>query len=577
MKLIRFFLFLAIVFLMLPAKAAQLPFKPDTTVERLMNTFRYRAAVNILGIKLKKTERKDFDKLLYYNNQLSMSYLRLGVYDSASICAKKSIHLSVLSIDSALINDAWKVRSYSYNRSGKLDSAILYTKIMVGYAERHGDKMLMRKSITSLGTIMNQNKRYNEALKYHKSAYLLTKELKDSLSYSVMSFNMGLTYDNMMKLDSSMFYLKEALQYSLKDKHYELAMYAYLKTADVYLALGDLKKWKESTLNLYNLAEKLKNYELLSQAYCSLSNGLTKSKNYNEAILYGNKALEILKSHPYPSHQMEIDSSMYIANKAIRNFENALTHLEAYYKQKTTLLNEGQKKQLDEIHTRFKVKEKDLTITQQSLELAHRQKNIQLLLFILIIVGLGVVVYTLYMNKSHWFRKELYKKEKYLDKQLADTKQWMEGVSLDDSRKPIALKQLPDDGESSPVCQEIFSPQNTLYGELREIVEKQRLYLNPELNIQMVIKLLGTNKKYLYEAISSNSDNNFRNFVNRYRIDHAKRIIEKNIRENANSNLSELFSLCGFNNSTSFFRTFKALTGLTPKEYATEVALDAKE
>jgi len=93
----------------------------------------------------------------------------------------------------------------------------------------------------------------------------------------------------------------------------------------------------------------------------------------------------------------------------------------------------------------------------------------------------------------------------------------------------------------------------------------------------MVIKLLGTNKKYLYDAISSNTDNNFRNFINRYRINHAKKIIEENIRLKSNTNLSELYHISGFNNTTSFFRTFKAITGLTPKEYAIEVELDVRD
>ena len=548
----------------------------DTTVIRLMNTFQYRAAVKVLEVKLKNTSKKDFNKLLYYNNQLSMSYLRLGLIDSAMICAKQSMHWSVMSLDSVLISDAWKVTSYAYNRSGKLDSAIIYTQMMAGYAERHGDKLLLRNSMTSMGTIMNQNKKFNEALKFFKKAYLLTKEIEDSLSYSIMNYNLGLTYSNLGKPDSSLYYLKDALHNSLREKHFELAVYVYTTTADAYFQLGDFRKWKENALNVYNLAEKLKNYQLLSQANSNLLIGLSKTKNYQEAILYGNKALEILKVYPYPSLQIEVDSGMYAANKAIGNFGDALTHLEAYNKHNSTFLNENQKKQLNEIQTKFAVKEKDLMIAQQKLELAHRQRNNQLLIFLLAILFIGIIGSVVFVVRNNRFRKELYKKEKYLDKQQADTKQWMESVFMKDSFIPTVVRQLPYEGESSNIVQDILSPQNILYSELREIIEKQKLFLNPELNLQMVIKLLGTNKKYLYEAISTNTDNNFRNFINRYRIDHAKRLIEDDIREKTNSNLTELFSVCGFNNSTSFFRTFKAITGLTPKEYATEVEIDYK-
>lgn len=549
----------------------------DTTVARLMNTFQFRAAANTLNVKLKKVGRKDFDRQLYYNNQLSMAYIRLREIDSAMVCARQSLHLTVMSVDSALISDAWKVVSYSYNNIGKLDSAAYYTRIMLGYAERNGDKRLMRNSMSSLGTIMNQNQKFREALKYHRSAYLLTEEIKDSLSYSVMNYNLGLTYSNLGKRDSSLYYLNVSLRHSVKEKHYESAVYAYITTADIYLQLGDFKKWKESTITLYNLADSINNYQFMAQAYNNLLYGLTKNKNYQEAIQYGNKALEILKAHPYLAHQIEVDSGMYLVNKAIGNFGGALSHLEAYYRQKSTLLSEEQKKQLDEIQTRFDVKEKDLTIAQQKLELARRQRSIQWLIFAMTLFIIAIIASVVYVVRNHRFRKELYKKEKYLDKQLADTKQWMEGVFMKESFIPTVFKQLPYEGESNPIGQDILSPQNILYSELREIIEKQKLYLNPELNLQMVIKLLGTNKKYLYEAISSNTDNNFRNFINRYRIDQAKKLIEESIREKTNSNLSELFNFCGFNNSTSFFRTFKSMTGLTPKEYATEVENDVRE
>lgn len=549
----------------------------DTTVVRLMNTFQFRAAANTLNTKLKSTSRKEFDRQLYYNNQLSMAYLRLREIDSAMVCARRSLHLTVMSVDSGLISDAWKVVSYSYNNIGKLDSAAYYTRIMLNYAERNGDKRLMRNSMSSLGTIMNQNQKFREALKYHRSAYLLTEEIKDSLSYSIMNYNLGLTYSNLGKRDSSLYYLNVSLRYSLKEKHYESAIYAYITTADIYLQLGDFRKWKESTITLYNLADSIKNYQFMAQAYNNLLYGLTKNKDYQEAIQYGNKALEILKAHPYLAHQIEVDSGMYAVNKAIGNFGGALTHLEAYYKEKSTLLNEEQKKQLDEIQTRFDVKEKNLTITQQKLELARRQRSILWLIFALTIFIIAIIVSVVYVVRNHRFRKELYKKEKYLDKQLADTKQWMEGVFMKDSFIPTVFKQYPFEEGAGPMNRDILSPQNILYSELREIIEKQKLYLNPELNLQMVIKLLGTNKKYLYEAISSNTDNNFRNFINRYRIDQAKKLIEENIRDKTNSNMSELFNFCGFNNATSFFRTFKSMTGLTPKEYATEVENDVRE
>lgn len=105
-----------------------------------------------------------------------------------------------------------------------------------------------------------------------------------------------------------------------------------------------------------------------------------------------------------------------------------------------------------------------------------------------------------------------------------------------------------------------------------KIIDNQKLCLNPDLNLQEVIKFLGTNKKYPYQAINSSNDDNFSSFINRNWVNHAKQIIQKGIQQHKGINIPELFSVSGFNNPTSFFRIFKSMTGLTPKEYAAEVA-----
>ena len=97
------------------------------------------------------------------------------------------------------------------------------------------------------------------------------------------------------------------------------------------------------------------------------------------------------------------------------------------------------------------------------------------------------------------------------------------------------------------------------------------------LNLKTVIRVLGTNQKYLYQAISENSDNNFRSFLNRYRVDEAKRVIEKKIQGNEDLNLSDLYSTVGFNSPVSFYRAFKSVTGLTPKDYAVEFRNETKK
>lgn len=114
---------------------------------------------------------------------------------------------------------------------------------------------------------------------------------------------------------------------------------------------------------------------------------------------------------------------------------------------------------------------------------------------------------------------------------------------------------------------DLISNYSSLYHQLHNAFNNERLYLNPELDINSIVKVLGTNKKYLYYAMNANSKDNFRNFVNRYRIEEAKRNIELKIQQKEKLNISELYLSTGFSSPVTFYRAFKSITGLTPKEY----------
>ena len=147
------------------------------------------------------------------------------------------------------------------------------------------------------------------------------------------------------------------------------------------------------------------------------------------------------------------------------------------------------------------------------------------------------------------------------------------------SKDPESVESPDNNAKSNTAIDETkeLNAQNILFSELRDVFDKQKLFLDPELNLKTVIRVLGTNQKYLYQAISENSDNNFRSFLNRYRVDEAKRVIEKKIQGNEDLNLSDLYSTVGFNSPVSFYRAFKSVTGLTPKDYAVEFRNETKK
>ena len=99
------------------------------------------------------------------------------------------------------------------------------------------------------------------------------------------------------------------------------------------------------------------------------------------------------------------------------------------------------------------------------------------------------------------------------------------------------------------------------------------MYLNPNLILEDLNKELSTNKNYLYYAIKSNYEDNFKSLLNEYRINHVKSMIVESVKNNQKIRMEDVQESSGFQSTASFFRVFKSKTGLTPSEYAEQVKL----
>ena len=110
------------------------------------------------------------------------------------------------------------------------------------------------------------------------------------------------------------------------------------------------------------------------------------------------------------------------------------------------------------------------------------------------------------------------------------------------------------------------SPDSTNDELMRRIcllMEEQKLYLNSELKLNDVADALNTNRNLISSCINSQQGCSFSQFVNGYRVEHAKELI----RRKPDMKISEVWMQSGFSTETSFFRTFKAVTGMTPTEW----------
>ena len=110
---------------------------------------------------------------------------------------------------------------------------------------------------------------------------------------------------------------------------------------------------------------------------------------------------------------------------------------------------------------------------------------------------------------------------------------------------------------------------SALIGKLKNYMEQERAFLNPELKLARVAEAVGTSTQTLSQIFNVNLKTRYYDFVNEYRIDEFKRLVKSN--ENGRYTLKALARLCGFSSYTTFFRAFKETTGITPNEYMQQI------
>ena len=101
---------------------------------------------------------------------------------------------------------------------------------------------------------------------------------------------------------------------------------------------------------------------------------------------------------------------------------------------------------------------------------------------------------------------------------------------------------------------------------LTEWMVQSKPYLNPDLRLMDLREVLPMNRTYLSQFIHDEFDCSFFQFVNRYRIEEAKRLL----REEPSLTIEQVALRSGFSSRISFTRVFTNETGLSPREWSAQ-------
>lgn len=119
----------------------------------------------------------------------------------------------------------------------------------------------------------------------------------------------------------------------------------------------------------------------------------------------------------------------------------------------------------------------------------------------------------------------------------------------------------PLEGRGTPNEGEVLE-ETILLNRISELMENEQPFLNSNLKITDVAAMLHTNRTYVSNCINNQRNCSFMQFINTYRVAYAQKLMKE-----TDKKIPEIWLASGFANETSFFRTFKTVTGMTPNEW----------
>jgi AraC-like DNA-binding protein len=131
------------------------------------------------------------------------------------------------------------------------------------------------------------------------------------------------------------------------------------------------------------------------------------------------------------------------------------------------------------------------------------------------------------------------------------------------------IKEIIDESEQkeSTTKQKRFTDEQltTHKTQILQLMETEKIYLDDELSLPKLASLMSLSPNDLSYLINEGFNENFFQFINKYRVEEAKKLLLSD--KYAHLNILGLAFESGFGSKSTFNATFKKMTGLSPSEF----------
>jgi YesN/AraC family two-component response regulator len=244
---------------------------------------------------------------------------------------------------------------------------------------------------------------------------------------------------------------------------------------------------------------------------------------------------------------------MHEVSKKIKDYERALKYLDIALgenvrinKEENTIQLSKTRAQLDYQIQKEKISELSL-MNQVQQEKNKKQQILIISIFLILILSITFIIFAnrKYKELKSSYR-EIFRKNIELDKLNLKLSQTEEKLETDKNGNGI-------------------KDEEKIYKKFKELLEKEKIYKQPDISASKLAKKLNTNTSYLSVIIHNRFDESLKTVINKYRINEARRLLTSP--EYSKYSIEGIAEEVGYHSRSTFYQSFKQITGLTPTQY----------
>ena len=461
--------------------------------------------------------------------------------------------------DSALCSVYNGLGLYEQNVTCDYYRSLNYYREGCDIAERCGHRLLYCLLVANIAEVLTL--RNEEAgLEYAEKCYLLGRQNNEPYRIYCGAISMARNLCLNRKMEEAWRYTREADRLSKR--------YDFKNRSDIYNTYGEIALEAGDYMKAGLYYEQAIREHGFSQAayvvstYVGYGRALIAQKKYKSALEKLQIGKEISEKNITSLFRREVYLLLSACYDRLGEPKEALEYYKKYTAESFRLYNEDKERTEKELMVRYETEKRNKELAQKNMLLQKEQNRVMALVGITFVVLIVVLLFYINYRRKNRLYKQIVResvdwlaKERQFSKRIAEQEKQLQEL--------IGKAGAVDGGRYSGSSLNKDSQQE-LFGRLERLMQNDQVYKNSLFTREKMAELLGTNRTYLSQTINEQTGLTFTHYMNKYRIEEARRILAD---PQDDTPIKAIAADLGFSSVTTFYTLFKAVVQMSPDQY----------